>query len=101
MRSKSPEIKLNPLAKKVYAALLTIPLGEVRTYRWLAAKVGKPRQSRAIGQILKRNPFPLLVPCHRIVKSNGELGGYALGIKAKKKLLDLEKSIKQCLANKE
>jgi len=101
MRSRSPDFKLSLLAKKIYAVLLTIPPGEIRTYAWLARKVGKPRHSRAIGQILKRNPWPLLVPCHRIVKSNGELGGYALGVKTKKNLLDLEQKIRQCLANKE
>ncbi len=101
MRSKSPRRNFSPLAKKVYAVLLTIPPGEVRSYAWLARKVGKPRHARAIGQILKRNPWPLLVPCHRIVKSNGELGGYALGARAKKSILELEKKIKQCLASRE
>lgn len=99
MRPK--EIKLTPLEKKVYAALLGIPLGEVRTYVWLARKVGKPRHSRAIGQILKRNPFPLFLPCHRIIKSSGQIGGYAFGTKTKKQLLSLERQIRQCLANRE
>ncbi|MFA5115373.1 MAG: MGMT family protein [Candidatus Omnitrophota bacterium] len=99
MRPK--DIKLTSLEKKVYAALLGIPLGEVRTYAWLARKVGKPRHSRAIGQILKRNPFPLFLPCHRIIKSSGQIGGYAFGVKTKKQLLNLEKQIRQCLANKE
>ncbi|MFA4984582.1 MAG: MGMT family protein [Candidatus Omnitrophota bacterium] len=95
------EIKLTPLEKKVYAALLGIPLGEVRSYGWLARKVGKPRHSRAIGQILKRNPFPLFLPCHRIIKSSGQIGGYAFGAKTKKQLLSLERQIRRCLANRE
>lgn len=88
---------LSPFAKKVYKALLTIPLGEVRTYKWLAAKAGKPRAYRAVGQILKNNPYPLIIPCHRVIKSGGELGGYAWGRKTKGKLLDLERQIKKLM----
>ncbi len=101
MRSKIAQISFSPLEKKVYTALLTVPLGEVCSYGWLARKVGKPSHAREIGQILKRNPFPLLVPCHRIIKSDGALGGYAGGVAAKKRLLALEKKIRQCLASKE
>ena len=86
---------MTPFAKKVYKALLSIPLGQVRTYKWLAKKVGKPKASRAIGQILKHNPYPLLIPCHRVICSNGKLGGYIFGKKKKKALLDLESKIRE------
>ena len=86
---------MTPFAKKVYKAILSIPLGEVRTYKWVAQKIGHPRAHRAVGQVLKNNPYPLIIPCHRIVESNGKLGGYSRGEKAKKMLLDLEKKISQ------
>ena len=81
-------------AKKVYKTVSQIPLGEVRSYKWVAHKAGRPKAFRAVGQILKKNPFPISVPCHRVVKNNGELGGYAWGLDKKKKLLRIEKSIK-------
>ena len=86
---------MTPFAKKVYKALLSIPLGQVRTYKWLAKKAGKPKASRAIGQILKHNPYPLFIPCHRVICSNGKLGGYIFGKKKKKALLDLESKIRE------
>lgn len=79
---------------------MKIPIGEVRTYKWVAEKVGKPRAYRAVGQILKHNPYPLIIPCHRVVKSNKNSGGYIFGTKNKRLLLNLEKEIKLCLANK-
>lgn len=81
-------------AKKVYAVILQIPLGEVRTYKWVARKAGMPKAYRAVGQVLKNNPYPLIIPCHRIVESNGRLGGYIFGKKVKRMLLDLERQIK-------
>jgi methylated-DNA-[protein]-cysteine S-methyltransferase len=62
----------------------------VTTYAELAKAAGKPKASRAIGQILNKNPNPIIVPCHRVVKSNGDLGGYAYGSIAKRKLLEKE-----------
>jgi len=91
---------MTPFAKKVYKILLTIPMGQVRTYKWVAQKAGKPKAYRAVGQIIKRNPYPLIVPCHRVVKSDTRLGGYALGVKLKKFLIDSEREILACL-NKE
>lgn len=78
-------------AKKVYKAVLSIPLGEVRTYKWVAKKIGRPRAYRAVGNALKHNPYPLIIPCHRVVKSGKELGGYVFGARKKKLILDLEK----------
>jgi len=91
---------MTPFAKKVYRVVLDIPLGEVRTYKWVAKKIGHPRAYRAVGQALKYNPWPLLIPCHRVVKCGKRLGGYSRGIKKKKELLNLEKRIELCLANK-
>ena len=85
--------KLTPFAKNVYRAVLSIPIGEVRSYKWVAQKTGKPRAARAVGQILKNNPWPLIIPCHRVICADGKLGGYGPGEKKKKNLLDLEKQI--------
>jgi O-6-methylguanine DNA methyltransferase len=87
-------------AVRVYRAVLGIPLGEVRSYKWVAAKAGSPDACRAVGQILKRNPCPLIIPCHRVVKSNQEAGGYVYGRQRKKELLALEKEIAGCLISK-
>jgi methylated-DNA-[protein]-cysteine S-methyltransferase len=88
---------MTPFAKKVYKVVLSIPLGEVRSYKWVAQRAGNPKACRAVGQILKSNPYPLLIPCHRVVRSNKELGGYAGGLKIKRSILDLEKRLKKCL----
>jgi methylated-DNA-[protein]-cysteine S-methyltransferase len=91
---------MTPFAKKVYRAVLSIPLGRVRTYKWVARKAGYPRASRAVGTALKNNPYPLIIPCHRVIKSNAETGGYIFGVKLKKNILDLEKEISKCLATR-
>jgi methylated-DNA-[protein]-cysteine S-methyltransferase len=94
-------MKIAPLTRKVYKVVLSIPLGEVRTYKWVAKKCGHPKAFRAVGQVLKRNPYPLIIPCHRVIKSDNNIGGYNQGVKHKKILLDLEKKIKLCLQSKE
>ncbi len=88
---------MTSFAKKVYRAVLSIPLGEVRTYKWVAEKAGNPRAARAVGQILKKNSFPLIIPCHRVVASGGKLGGYAWGRQKKQRLLNLERQIKELM----
>lgn len=88
---------VTPFAKKVYKAALKIPLGEVRTYKWVAEKIGHPRAFRAVGQALKKNPYPVIIPCHRVIGSSGGSGGFALGRKAKRALLDLERQIKKIM----
>ncbi len=75
--------------------MLSIPLGEVRTYKWVAQKAGNAKAYRAVGQILKKNPLPLIIPCHRVVASGGKLGGYAWGRQNKQALLNLERQIKE------
>ena len=72
---------------KVYRAISKIPRGEVRSYKWVAARIGNPGASRAVGNALHRNPRPVVVPCHRVIKSDGSIGGYAKGIAMKKRIL--------------
>jgi len=88
---------MTSLALKVYRVVLNIPVGQVRTYKWVAEEVGRPKAYRAIGQILKHNPYPLIIPCHRVVRSNGDSGGYIFGRKKKSVLLDLERKISQMM----
>jgi len=75
---------------KVWEALRGIPYGRVRSYGWVARKVGKPKAARAVGGACGANPVPLLVPCHRVVAGNGSLGGFSGGLGVKKRLLRLE-----------
>ena len=89
------EPKISPFARKVYRAVMKIPLGEVRTYKWVADRIGRPRSYRAVGQVLKRNPLLFIIPCHRVVGSGGSCGGYILGRKNKLRLLYLERQIKK------
>jgi methylated-DNA-[protein]-cysteine S-methyltransferase len=76
--------------KKVWLALRDIPYGETRTYKWLAEKIGKPAAFRAVGRALSRNPLPIFLPCHRVIESDGSLGGYSGGADIKRRLLDME-----------
>jgi methylated-DNA-[protein]-cysteine S-methyltransferase len=91
---------MTPFAKKVYQVVSTIPIGEVRTYKWVAEKSGSPKAARAVGQVLKNNPYPLIIPCHRVVSSGQKIGGYVFGVSKKKLLLGMERNIRRCLANK-
>ncbi|MFQ5903668.1 MAG: methylated-DNA--[protein]-cysteine S-methyltransferase [Candidatus Binatia bacterium] len=82
---------LPPFTRSVLRITAKIPYGEVRSYRWVAERLGKPRATRAVGNALARNPIPIIIPCHRVVRSDGTLGGYALGLNWKRRLLELEK----------
>ena len=86
---------MNSFAKQVYNVVLRIPVGQVRTYKWVAKKVGRPKAVRAVGRALKNNPYPLIIPCHRVIKSDGKLGGYVFGVGTKRMLLNLERQIKK------
>ena len=80
-----------PFFRAAWAACRQIPPGETRSYAWLAAQAGRPRAARAAGQAMARNPLALLIPCHRVIASNGDLRGYgAGGLKVKARLLELE-----------
>ncbi len=77
--------------KKVWEKLLEITYGETRSYKWLAEKVGSPNGFRAVGGANGRNPIPIIIPCHRVINSDGSLGGYSGGVWIKEWLLKLEK----------
>jgi len=86
--------KLTKFQWKVLEVAAKIPLGETRSYKWVAQRAGSPRAFRAVGQALRHNPYPVLIPCHRVIKEDGSLGGYAGGPSTKKeKLLKMEKEI--------
>ena len=76
--------------RKVILAEYDIPRGFVSTYGRIARHLGHPQSSRAVGRALATNPFPIVIPCHRAVKSNGDLGGYQGGLSMKRKLLEME-----------
>ncbi len=80
-----------PFQRRVWAALMKIPYGKTRSYQDIARAIGHPRAYRAVGNANGANPIPLIVPCHRVIESNGGLGGYGQGLGFKRKLLDLEK----------
>jgi methylated-DNA-[protein]-cysteine S-methyltransferase len=82
--------RLNKFAEKVLMQTCKIPRGRVATYSGLAAKIGAPGAARAVGTALANNPFPLVIPCHRVVRSDGSLGGFGGGIEMKKDLLNKE-----------
>ncbi len=84
--------KVTPFRKRVYEIMSTIPYGEVRTYRWLAQMAGNPRALRAVGGANAHNQWPLAIPCHRVVGSNGVLTGFSApgGLALKARLLELE-----------
>ncbi len=76
--------------RKVYGVVASMPHGELRSYKWVAEAIGKPNASRAVGNALAKNPIPIVIPCHRIVKSDGKRGGWSGKEGWKRKLLELE-----------
>lgn len=76
---------------RVWRSLLKIPYGETRSYKDIANMVGSPNSSRAVGSANNRNPMSIIIPCHRVIGSDGSLVGYAAGLRLKKALLRLEK----------
>lgn len=77
--------------KAIWRVLLTIPTGETRSYKWVAEQAGFPAAIRAVANAVAANPLAVRVPCHRVIRSNGALGGYAWGVQRKEKLLCWEK----------
>lgn len=85
------DIRMTAFQQRVWTALQAIPAGETRTYAEVAQSLGAPAAARAVASACAANPVALLVPCHRVVRTNGELGGYRWGIERKRQLLDLER----------
>ena len=83
--------------KAAWEACRSIPPGETRSYQWLAVEAGKPRAPRAAGQAMAKNRLILVIPCHRVIGSDGSLHGYGSGLHRKAQLLELERA---CLARK-
>jgi len=80
-----------PFQVKLWKALLKIPFGETSSYAQIARKIGSPKAARAVGGACGANPLPLFIPCHRVVETNGGLGGFGGGLQRKKQLLKLER----------
>jgi len=92
--SSTNQVNLTQFQAKVLAATLVIPLGETRSYQWVANYIGKPKAVRAVGSALRSNPYPVIIPCHRVIKSDGTFGKYAgRQTKRKAQLLKLEREM--------
>ena len=102
MKNKVKRIILGDFQLKVLQETSKIPFGEVRSYGWIAKRIGSPQAARAVGSALRKNPWPLVIPCHRVVKSNGDPGGYSRGKAVKRDLIKFEKRLKEifCLKGK-
>lgn len=81
---------LSNFKKSVLLKVKEIPYGNLRSYEWVAKGMGRPFAQRAVGQALKTNPLPIIIPCHRVIRKNGDIGGFSLGIGVKIKLLGIE-----------
>lgn len=84
------DVRVAAFHEQVLRELARVPYGSTTTYGALAARVGRPRAARAIGTVMNRNPIPIVLPCHRVIGSNGSLTGYGGGLDAKRRLLELE-----------
>ena len=78
------------LQEKIYKKLLEVPKGQITTYGELAKAVGLKNGQRVVGKIMNKNPYPVIIPCHRVIMSTGKIGGYAFGEQIKTKLLNDE-----------
>jgi methylated-DNA-[protein]-cysteine S-methyltransferase len=82
--------RATPFQKQVWETTRSIPYGQTQSYGWVARRIGKPAAVRAVGQALGKNPLPIVVPCHRVIASNGSLCGFGGGLEMKRSLLQLE-----------
>jgi O-6-methylguanine DNA methyltransferase len=87
------DVQATAFQRKVWETLRQIPEGATRSYEDVARQIGEPKASRAVARACATNPAPLVIPCHRVVRKDGELGGYACGPEAKKALLELERRL--------
>ncbi|MBI4597743.1 MAG: MGMT family protein [Candidatus Omnitrophica bacterium] len=89
--------RLTAFQQAVYQATARIPRGQTRSYRWVAQRIGHPTAARAVGNALHANPFAPRIPCHRVIRSDGALGGFARGAAAKYQALRREQRAAPCL----
>jgi methylated-DNA-[protein]-cysteine S-methyltransferase len=89
-KEKLDVIGATPFELRVWDVVYGIPHGETRSYDWVAKQVGSPKKVRAVGQALKHNRLPIVIPCHRVICKSGDLGGFSGGVDLKRKLLRLE-----------
>ncbi len=80
-----------PFEERVYAVVRRIPKSQTRSYQWVATQLGDPSRARAVGNALNRNPYAPQVPCHRVIRLDGSLGGFSKGAEVKRRLLDAER----------
>lgn len=85
--------RATPFQRGVWELTHRIPYGHTRSYDWLARQLGRPGAARAVGQALNRNPLPIIVPCHRVITSDGRPGGFRGGTSLKQRLLDMEATV--------
>ena len=83
--------RLSVFEQQVYRAVARIPRGQTRSYQWVAQRVGRPQAARAVGNALNKNPFAPRIPCHRVIRGDGSLGGFAGGPAKKRRLLARER----------
>jgi O-6-methylguanine DNA methyltransferase len=86
------DMRGTPFQQRVWKALRAIPYGQTRSYGEIARRIGNPKAARAVGMANHENPVALIVPCHRVIASDGSLGGYACGLQKKSQILQMEKS---------
>jgi len=84
----------SPFRRRVWRVLQRVPYGKLRSYQWIAARVGGRRYARAVGNAVGANPLPIVIPCHRIVAQDASLGGFSCGLPMKRKLLTLEGTLR-------
>ena len=94
------DLKGTDFQKSVWEVARTIPWGETRSYSWIAREIGRPRAARAVGQAMRANPAPIIVPCHRVIGEQGDLRGYGGpdGIGLKRELLEIERGLRNRVA---
>ena len=93
------DLRVTAFQWRVYEILNTIPYGRIQTYQQIAEALGRPKAARAVGRACAKNPLALVIPCHRVVRKDGELGGYRWGLERKKSLLEREKEASGNLDN--
>lgn len=87
------DIQGTEFQKKVWKELKKIPFGQTKTYKQIAEKIKNPKALRAVGGAIGANPVPIIIPCHRVLNTNGSLGGFSCGLEVKELLLELEGSL--------